>query len=863
MRRFSFFILFLFLSVFFVNIVALPQAAGALDGRSYTLVYPEDEEAQKKIKQEITSTGIGDGNGGLETTYILVKGGILGTMQFNFDRAKSNSQDDLIYSSQIYCTLPKDVSRSSCATSAPTDKIYATFDMSIGISPGSGSDFLGKDLFRATAGAWDGGTKTLHIPNVNEPFDLDAHRKIKWKIHAQLTNNEDWKEGEFRGNDPYKLGKREANNLIKNKIMNNLVERSARVSVFQKLTEAQKNTWDTAAEAAGLTKPSEAPATAAGGAGAEGEVGVNCQGGPMGWLFCPMIDYLTDALRICAQLIEGLMEVRFLAQTGDSAKIEQGWRAFLSIANIMLVVSFMVIVFSQSTGAGLSSYGVKKMLPRLVIAAILMNISFYICALAIDVSNIVGASIMGLFIGDKGISDAMVDATGGKDGGGILGGALGGALLIGLLFLILTPVVLSIIVVFVALVARQIILLCLVLAAPLAFVAWLLPNTEKYFKKWLDLLVQLLVLYPAVMAMFGASLFFAKFLGGDGQGIDVGPGEDGSNINEILTQIIQLIVLCIPLIALPAMIKGSSNIMGKIGGYADKAGIKGIGGAKGAGKMAGKGFKKTPGIREGFESMEQRKAVREQAYGKNKALRSANRAGTSLRGRAIRGYIPTQTSRTAENIMGGQAQNAFEAIEKQEIEAARSTIRRDKAYAIDSNGTALTHLKDAHTKGDQAGVRAAFAELSSNAPGVGNLHEFITQNEGTFSSEEKNTLRKAIGDNYGDIKSKDASLTTWATDKEGGNLATAAQSAYSGLKVEELSTQRPDALKAAEKNGQITPAMANSVLTSDSQKNLNGDTREIFERIAGVSNGQGGGNPPNQPPPPGFDQTPGGLWVPH
>ena len=74
----------------------------------------------------------------------------------------------------------------------------------------------------------------------------------------------------------------------------------------------------------------------------------------MGWLFCPMIDYQLMRYNLCAP-IEGLMEVRFLAQTGDSAKIEQGWRAFLSIANIMLVVSFMVIVFSHQRGRVLAA----------------------------------------------------------------------------------------------------------------------------------------------------------------------------------------------------------------------------------------------------------------------------------------------------------------------------------------------------------------------------------------------------------------------------------------------------------------------------------------------------------------------------
>lgn len=266
--------------------------------------------------------------------------------------------------------------------------------------------------------------------------------------------------------------------------------------------------------------------SAAGGSGnsSSGSSGTNCAGGGMGWLFCPMINYMAKTIQITAGLVDNLMTVKFLSSESGGKSIEGIWRVVLTVANILLVVAFMFIIVSQSTSAGLSNYGIKRMLPRLVIAAILMNLSFYICAIAIDFSNIVGGSIMGFLLGSgNSIQSSVTSATGG-DGGNLLGGAVAGVAIIGLLFFLFTPIVLGMLAFFVAVVGRQVILLCLVLISPLAFVAWLLPNTEQYFKKWSSLFLQLLILYPAVMIIFGAALLLSNLIGASGDNINLSGG---------------------------------------------------------------------------------------------------------------------------------------------------------------------------------------------------------------------------------------------------------------------------------------------------------------------------------------------------
>ncbi len=604
------------------------------------------------------------------------------------------------------------------------------------------------------------------------------------------------------------------------------------------------------------------------GAGDSGaaESGTNCQGGPMGWLFCPMIDYMTSILNTSAGLIDDLMQVRFLAQTDSSGQIYKAWQTFLGIANILLFMAFMVIVFSQATGAGLSNYNIKRMLPRLVIAAILMNISYYICAFAIDVSNITGASAMALFIGDSSITAAIGGATNG--GNSIIGGGLAVAAMIGLLIAILTPVVLAIIVVFVTLIARQLILICLVFAAPLAFVAWLLPNTEKYFKKWSDLLIQLLVLYPVVMFVFGASLFFSKFIGtANAQTITGGD-------SETLIQIIQLIILCIPLVAIPFLIKSSTSIMGKIGGYANKAGAMTAGkltdrmsaGAKGfakdralntemrAARLQGSDSRlgRAVGRAGGFRSRRtakkswaegERKKAQEQALeeflnagdGEDAALaakRQASFAGASKNaGGADRVQAWAQS----------QALNRFtEAVKLEEAKfSSQSTdeLARALATAIASGNDVQAHAL--------TGLMAA-----KGTPGVARAAEVIESaaSNQAFGSDTGKLASSLVRSQGKDFNAVDPSLTKWADqdqDPAAKDIKTLAQvggsaGTYAGASSEKMSTWTTDTVAKAHQaahtaQGQEWQTMqrqAQDMLNSKYAENLSPALKAQYQRIA-------------------------------
>lgn len=168
------------------------------------------------------------------------------------------------------------------------------------------------------------------------------------------------------------------------------------------------------------------------------------------------------------------------------------------------------------------------MLPRLIIAAVLVNVSYWICALAVDLSNILGFSLKSLIDGASLESLTMPDwgtmvasvITGA--GLGVAGVAIAGTAAaatatmgIGLIWLVLPLLIVAVISVLTAmfvLIVRQALVIILIVLSPLAFVAFLLPNTEKWFNKWRELFVTMLMFFPLFSILFGGATLAMNLL---------------------------------------------------------------------------------------------------------------------------------------------------------------------------------------------------------------------------------------------------------------------------------------------------------------------------------------------------------------
>ena len=310
------------------------------------------------------------------------------------------------------------------------------------------------------------------------------------------------------------------------------------------------------------------PTDPAPGTGAESTDTCYDQVGAIGWLVCPTTGVLGKAVDAIYEQIEKLLVVEPIS-TNSSSPVYQVWQAMRDITNIVFVIFLLIIVYSQITGLGISNYGIKRALPKLVIAAVLMNLSYLVCAVCVDVSNISGSSIKGIFTGIEqsvtlsgGLGGAAkitwTQLTGALIGGGAVAGvAVGAAGGLGAflwsLVVALLGAILAVLVGLITLGLRQALILVLIMVAPLAFVAYMLPNTEGWFKKWKDIFVSMLVFYPLFSLLFGASqlagwAIIANSLNGD------------SMFGVVLGMAVQVF----PLFLSISLMKMSSTILGSI-----------------------------------------------------------------------------------------------------------------------------------------------------------------------------------------------------------------------------------------------------------------------------------------------------------
>ena len=295
--------------------------------------------------------------------------------------------------------------------------------------------------------------------------------------------------------------------------------------------------------------------------------GDNCKVN-VGWFVCPATQLIADRMDGVLDIIKSFLIVHTLqTDTTKNNPIYEIWQKVRDISNVCFVLVFLLIIYAQITNQGLSNYGIKSMLPRLIIGAILVNVSYWISGALVDTSNVLGSSIQQFFtdvrhglsshgrLGDElswtGVTGVVLA------GGGVLGkvvvanGGIGPSLT--LLTTMLVGAIVAAIVAMVILAMRQALITLCIIVAPLAFVAYVLPSTNKYFDKWKDLFATMLLMFPLISFIFGAAQLAGYAI--------------IANAGDSITQIIiGLAVQVAPIAITPLIIKLSGNLLGKLAG---------------------------------------------------------------------------------------------------------------------------------------------------------------------------------------------------------------------------------------------------------------------------------------------------------
>ena len=303
----------------------------------------------------------------------------------------------------------------------------------------------------------------------------------------------------------------------------------------------------------------------------ENSTSTSCDVQGIGWIICPVSNWLADGIDFMYSALQEFLKTKPLETTNQNSGIYLAWVIMRNISNVAFIVAFLVIIYSQLTSVGISNYGVKKMLPRLIIAAVLVNLSFTFCAVLLDLSNVTGYAFQDAFMGIKNTISTVGENTGvgwtwsevimmilsnGALAGGVVATVAMGAELLPLALSALVGIGLVLLLVLLIMAARQALIVILIIISPLAFVCYLLPGTEKWFKKWRDLFFTMLVFFPAFAVIFGGAQL---------AGIIIIQNATGANGG--IMQILGMVVQVIPLALTPIILKLSGGILGKFAGF--------------------------------------------------------------------------------------------------------------------------------------------------------------------------------------------------------------------------------------------------------------------------------------------------------
>jgi hypothetical protein len=571
----------------------------------------------------------------------------------------------------------------------------------------------------------------------------------------------------------------------------------------------------------------------------------------IGWIICPTFTFLAGIADGLYGFIQGFLVTDISAVSTASATY-QAWQIMRNFANVGFVIVFLIIIFSQISNLGVSNYGIKKMFPRLIIAAVLVNVSFFIGQIAVDLSNILGGSIKPLFDGlpifgsggdffasgnffTQAASNVLSVSTIVTGAGiAVTAVAFGG---VGLLIPVILSAVLAFIVTLGVLVLRQVLVILLLVISPLAFLAMLLPNTENYFKQWRKMFVGILVIYPLIALLFGASHLAAAIL--------VQSTTIGTSAVPFSGSLISSVALILPLFLVPKLVQGSLSAIPMVGAFASRMSSRANGNIAKSGKKRyeqsrlgqfGKFWKGERDLR--------RAQVQSGTYKGDNRLYKAASSRNSLINSAT-GKFGTRSA----------AQGATLANKMQDEEVSNSEILlRANTNASDRIVKVKIALEKAIKDDDVVTARASQKILlASGATGLDALNDALLKEAdqpGRKMTTSVSGLRSDI--DAANLKGVHNGMATWAHNDRNTSLQQTNSDAgtMQALNSSQLAGQTQQLLKTAAASGKISNQAARDVINNENvYKDLDENKKALFNQIAGMAPDQSATPPPSNAPP--------------
>lgn len=219
----------------------------------------------------------------------------------------------------------------------------------------------------------------------------------------------------------------------------------------------------------------------------------------LGWIIMQLVAILGKILTwVIALLVQVAQYNTFI----NAPAVSKGWLIVRDICNMFFIALLLVIAFG--TVLGIERYSYKRTLGALLLAAVVINFSKFICGFFIDLAQILMLTFVRAF--QSAASGNFIQMLGMEKWLNISGatGNVGASALTGALFALIL-VIISLIVISVMMVVlafRIIMLWLLVVLSPFAFVLNVIPGKMKsYSSMWWEKFTSYLIVGP-VMAFF-------------------------------------------------------------------------------------------------------------------------------------------------------------------------------------------------------------------------------------------------------------------------------------------------------------------------------------------------------------------------
>jgi len=516
----------------------------------------------------------------------------------------------------------------------------------------------------------------------------------------------------------------------------------------------------------------------------------------IGFVMCGIIDLADGFYKTMQTWVSGLLKIdstSLQSESGSGQKLHNVWSVVKNFATAGIVLIGVIMVASQVFSFDfISAYTVKKVLPRLVIATILMQLSWFIFILMIQFVNALAVGLYTLLLGTFGASDIINILGDAKavSADGILALLTTGGLAVAIAALVADPglmigivlallgALIAMLVALVTLIVRKMIIILLLVISPFAILAWILPGTNKIWSSWWQLFSKLLFMYPLITLLFAGGAIASK----------ITMISDGGNAFNLIASVI---VYFAPFFLIPSTFKFAGSTMAAVSG--------------GIGKIGGKVKESNPLSK----SLGKAAQVRQQTKDTNAKLNSlSDNKFRRARGRFSTGVYGATGQ--AKEIM--EANEESEAIKQQGLAINQSIKGKDyddqiamvRSIAMDSSKSKSERLAATQIlaqKGDSVGLRQT--KEAMQAQGVGTL------------------WNKAKDDNFGEISSI-------APDLAGKDFHT--------LNAKQMSTMKPETFKIMQnqvaKNETIMRDPSSSADAVKAAKAQNDNIRSTLSELA-------------------------------